>query len=159
METTMHSYLRGRLKRTFRMDLESNLKRVLDKTLELEEDVKKEEDRFLVSCLADSLKPGRLGVSGIHETLSSLFEGSVHTLLVEEGFSQEGALCFKCGFMGLNASLCPICHESMTRVPDIVDEAVASAIDQNGEVFHITPGCGLREFGSIGALLRYKRVP
>ncbi|MGZ3559029.1 MAG: baeRF10 domain-containing protein [Thermodesulfobacteriota bacterium] len=159
METTLHSYLRGRLKRTFRMDLESNLKEVLDKTLELEGDVKNEEDRILVSRLADSLKPGGLGVSGIHETLSNLFERSVHTFLVEEGFYQEGVLCFKCGFMGLNAGLCPICHESMTHVPDIVDEAVATAIDQNCEVFHIIHGCGLRELGSIGALLRYKGIP
>jgi stalled ribosome rescue protein Dom34 len=44
----------------------------------------------------------------------------------------------------------------MKAVPDIVDEAVAAAIDQNCEVFHIAPGCGLKELGGIGALLRYK---
>jgi peptide chain release factor subunit 1 len=156
MENTLHSYLRKKLKRTFRMDLSSDTKAVLDKTLELEGEVKKKEDRVLISRLTDSLKPEGLGVTGIHETLSSLYEGSVHTLLVEEGFSQEGAYCSKCRFMGLSAGLCPICGKEMSFVPDIVGEAVAAAIDQNCEVFHITPGCGLREVGSIGALLRYK---
>ncbi len=90
------------------------------------------------------------------QTLLSLYVGNVHILLVEEGFSQEGALCFKCGFMGLKAGSCPICHEIMTPVPDIVDEAVAAAFHQNCEVFHINPGCGLKELGGMGALLRYR---
>ncbi len=156
MENTLHSYLRKRLKRTFRMDLNSDPKEILDKTLELEREAKKEEDRSLVSHLTNSLKSEGLGVTGIQETLSSLYEGSVHTLLVEEGFSQEGAYCFKCGFMGLSGSKCPVCGAAMTAIPDIVDEAVIAAIDQNCEVVHITPGCGLEHLGRIGALLRYK---
>ena len=156
MENMLHSYLRKRLKRAFRMDLNSDPKEVLDKTLELERQVKKEEDQSHVSRLMNSLKPEGLGVTGIHETLSSLYEGSAHRLLVEEGFSREGAYCSKCGFMGLSGSKCPVCAGMMTAVPDTVDEAVAAAIDQNCEVVHITPGCGLKELGSIGALLRYK---
>ncbi len=156
MENTLHSYLRKMLKRTFRMDLNSDPKEILDKTLELGREVKKEEDQSVVLRLTNSLKPGGLGVTGIHETLSSLYEGSVHTLLVEEGFSQEGAYCSKCGFMGLSAGICPICSGAMSPVPDIVDEAVAAAIDQNCEVSHITPGSGLEQLGRIGALLRYK---
>ncbi len=75
MENTLHSYLKKRLKRTFRIDLNSDPEEVLDKTLELEREVKKEEDQSLVSRLMNSLKSDRLGVTGIHETLSSLYEG------------------------------------------------------------------------------------
>ncbi len=155
MENMLHSYLRKRLKRTLRMDLNSGPKEVLEKSLELEQEIKKEEDQALISRLANSLKPEGMGVTGIHEALSSLFEGRVHTLLVEEGFSQEGVHCTKCGFMGLSAGFCPICGESMSPAADIVDEAVAAAMDQNCEVSHITPGSGLSELGGIGALLRY----
>lgn len=156
VENTLHSYLTKRLKRTFRMDLNSDLKEILDKTLELEREIKKEEDRALLSRLVDSLNPEGLGVSGIQETLSSLYEGSVHTLLVEEGFSRKGVYCSKCGFMGLSSGICPMCGGDMAFVPDIVDEALAAAIDRNSEVIQISPGCGLRELGGIGALLRYK---
>ncbi len=156
LERTLHSYLRKRLKKTFRMDLKSSPKEVLDKTLELEHEVKKDEDRALVSRLAESLEPGGLGVTGIEETLSVLHEGRVHTLLVEEGYSQRGAYCPKCGFMGLLAGSCPMCGGAMSSVPDIVDEAIAAAIDQSCEVSHVTPGCGLAVLGSMGALLRYR---
>jgi peptide chain release factor subunit 1 len=158
MEKSLHSFLKQKLRRTFRADITIHQKDVLNKTIELEREIKKEEDRVLVSRLANSLKPGGLGVSGIHETLSSLYEGRVHTLLVEEEFIQEGSYCNQCGFMGLKVGACPACKEMMVYVPDIVDEAVASAIDQGCEVFHIAPGCGLRELGRIGAFLRYKAV-
>ncbi len=49
-----------------------------------------------------------------------------------------------------------MCSGAMSAVPDIVDEAVAAAIDQNCEVVQITPGYGLHALGGIGALLRYK---
>ncbi len=156
MEKILHPYLRQRLKRTFRAEVTLPVQEVLSKTLEIEKEIKREEDRALVSRLADSLGTVGLGVSGVHETLSSLYEGRVHTLLVKEGFAQGGALCAKCGFMGLNVGPCPICKESMIHVPDIVEEAVASAIDQNCEVLHVAPECGLEKLGSIGAFLRYK---
>ncbi len=92
----------------------------------------------------------------IQETLASLHEGSVHSLLIEEGFSEEGAVCPQCAFMALKGGPCPICGKSMTAAPDIADEAVAGAIAQGLEVFNITPGVGLEKLGRIGAMLRYK---
>ncbi len=157
-ENAFHPYVRERLKRTFRMDLDASPQEVFNKALALEQEVKKEEDCALVSRLLNSLKPRGVGVSGIHETLSSLYEKNVYTLLVEEGFSREGAYCAHCGFMGLKTGLCPICRKTMVPVPDIIDEAVTAAINQNSEVFHINSACGLKEIGSIGALLRYAAV-
>jgi len=157
-ENTLHPYLKKRLKKTFQMDLGASPQDVLDETLKLERDVKKEEDCALVSRLLNSLKPSGVGVSGIQETLSSLHEKSVRTLLVEEDFSRKGAYCFHCGFMGLEIGTCPFCRNTLMPVPDIVDEAVATAINQDSEVFHINAECGLKEIGSIGALLRYSAV-
>ncbi len=158
VEDTLHPYLWERLKKTFRMDFDASPQEVLNKTLALEQEVKKEEDCVLVSRLLNSLKPRGFGVSGIHETLSSLRQKNVYALLAEEGFSQGGVYCTHCRFMGINTGLCPICRRAMALVPDIVDEAVATAINQNSEVFHIDPACGLKEIGSIGALLRYSAV-
>lgn len=77
---------------------------------------------------------------------------------MEEGFVRKGVYCFHCGFVWLETGLCPFCRNTMMAVPDIVDEAVATAINQNSEVFHINAECGLKEIGSIGALLRYAAV-
>ncbi len=156
LEGHLHSSLRSRLKRTFRMDLNAPPQEVLRKTSELLQEIKKEEDRALVSRLEEAMMPRGLGVSGIQETLASLHEGSVHSLLIEEGFSEEGAVCPQCAFMALKGGLCPICGKSMTAAPDIADEAVAGAIAQGLEVFNITPGVGLEKLGRIGAMLRYK---
>ena len=156
MGGTLHSSLRSKLRKTFPIDLNAPPHEVLKKSLELIQEVKKEEDLTSVRRLQEALTPGGVGISGVQETLSSLFDRSVHTLMVEEGFTAEGSLCPKCGFMGLKGVKCPITGDPMTIVPDIVDEAVASAIDQNSEVYHISPGCGLEKLGRMGALLRYK---
>ena len=156
MEGVLHSYLKQKLKRTFRISFDSHPKGVLEKTLELGREIKKEDDQVLVSRLANTLKSSALGVSGIQETLSCLYKKNAHMIMVEEGFSEEGVYCSKCGFMGLKEGLCPICKKPISQVPNIVDEAVASAIDQRCEVSYITPGCGLEQLGRIGALLRYK---
>ncbi len=158
LESMLHSYLRTTLKKTFMIDLKARPKQVLDKTLELMLEIKNEEDQSRVTRLRESLAGRGLGVTGIEETLSSLYEGSVHSLLVEEGFSREGAVCLNCEFMGLVAGSCPMCGETLTPVPDVVEEAIAKTIDENGEVVHVAAGIGLSELGGIGALLRYAPV-
>lgn len=158
MKAALHSSLQQKLKRIFRLALEAPPKEVLEKTLELEQEVKGEEDRLLVSRLREALNPGGLGVSGVHETLSSIYEGAVYTLLVEEGFSQEGTRCPKCGFLGLRPGPCPICRQEMAAVPDIVDEAVASALGKNMEVVCLRGESGIKELGGMGAFLRYKSI-
>ncbi len=156
VEKSLHSSLRQRLRKSFRMDVKARPHEVLEKTLEVEKEIKHEEDQNLVNRLTDSLGSTGLGVTGIQETLSSLYEGSVHTLLLEDGFTEEGAYCRHCRFMGLKSERCPVCKGEMIRVPDIIEEAVASAIDQNCEIIHITPGTELDKLGKIGAFLRYK---
>jgi peptide chain release factor subunit 1 len=155
MERALPSFLRQRLKKTFRIDINASPQAVLKKTLEFGQEIKREEDRALVSRLMNSLKPRGFGISGIHETLSCLHEGNVHTLLLEEGYVQEGARCSRCGFMGLIPGICPICGEKMMAVPDIVDEAVENAINRGCEVLHMAPGSGLESMGRIGAVLRH----
>ncbi len=99
---------------------------------------------------------GDWGVSGIHETLSSLHEGSVHSLLIEEGFSESGARCAQCRFLGLRVGPCPICGHPMSPVEDVINEALLQAFDRDCSISMITPGLGLEKLGRIGALLRYK---
>ncbi len=156
IEKALHSSLRERVKKTFRMDVRARPHEILAKTLELESEIKKEEDESLVKRLENSLGGEGLGVTGLQETLSSLYEGSVHTLLVEENFSLEGAYCRQCGYMGLSRGACPVCQGEMVPVPDIIEEAEAAAIDQNCEIVHVHSGNGLAKLGRIGAFLRFK---
>ena len=156
LEEQLPSSLRSRLKKTFRIDLNASAQEVLAKAEELLQQIEREEDQALVSRLREALMPGGLGVSGIHETLSSLHEGSVHSLLIEEGFSEPGARCAHCRFLGLQVGACPICGHPMGPVGDVINEALLQAIDRDASIFMITPGVGLEKLGRIGALLRYK---
>lgn len=156
MEEVLHPFLKQRMKGAFRIDLIAPPHEVLKKTLALEKEVKEKEDRLLVSRLANSLGPTGLGVTGLYETLSSLHEGAAHTLLVEEGFAQPGVICPRDKFLGTDPGPCPLCRTPMEPVPDVVDWAVASAFEGDCKVAVIRPEAGLKEMGSIGALLRYK---
>jgi peptide subunit release factor 1 (eRF1) len=158
VEGALHPSLRGMVKRTFRMGLNAGIRDVFEKSLEIMEEVKKEEDRSLVSRLENALSPDDLGVTGPDETLASLYEGAVRTLVIEERFSQEGACCPECQFMALQAGRCPMCRSPMIRVPDVVEEAVATALDRDSEVVYVGEDAGMKALGGIGALLRYKPV-
>jgi hypothetical protein len=138
------------------MDLNAGIKEVLDRSTEIMQEIKKEEDHAIISHLADSLKSNGNGVSGIDETLSSLYEGAGQTLILDEGFTQKGVFCPACGFMALSGPTCPICNKSTVCAPDILERAVVSAVGRDCEIVHVGSESGIRQLGSVGALLRYK---
>jgi peptide chain release factor subunit 1 len=153
----LHPYLASRVIREFHAEPgETPVAVVLERTRAIEEATEREEEKKLVRELLDRAQSGGLGVVGLAPTLSAVVGGQVHTLVVEEGFSTAGVLCRRCGFLGVSESLCPVCGDSTTRVPDIVDEAVEATIHYGGRVEHVFAGSELSAFDHMGALLRFR---
>ncbi len=109
----------------------------------------------LLAILADNLGPGGQAATGLNQVLAALHAGQVHTLFVRRGFTADGGSCPSCGRLRHVAGKCPLCNEEMTPVSDVVNMAVARAIESGATLEQIEGDSKLDELGEIAALLRY----
>ncbi|MGQ9630456.1 MAG: baeRF10 domain-containing protein [bacterium] len=155
-EGPLHSYLKERIVDRIFVDLEIPLKDILDKTSGIERRIAKREGDELVGHLLSEVNSGGLGVVGLKETLGALREQRVQTLIIGSESPRPGSICGGCGYLGTGEEFCPRCGGEMSPVPDIVEEAVESAIRQNCNIRFVEEDARLEERGGIGALLRFK---
>ncbi len=156
-EVHLHSYLRQRVAGRFIAQAGlTPAHEVLEKSLAIEREVEKRHGEALVREALDRAAAGGLAVFGLEATLKALNSGQVRTLLLSESFERPGIICSKCGFLGLEERLCPVCSSPTLAVPDIIEEAAVAAIEQDAQVKHITNSALLEKRGMIGALLRFK---
>lgn len=155
-EPLLHPYLKEKLKGRIKAKPGDSPKKILQESLELEKNLKKEREETAVHDLISELKKGGLAISGIKDTLRKLNLGEVQTLVVMRYFSQPGTLCPKCGFLFVDELRCPSCQVKTEKVVDVIDEAVEAALDKNCSLQHILPPSKLSRYGNIGAFLRYK---
>ena len=109
----------------------------------------------LLTTLADNLGPGGQAATGLNQVLAALYAGQVHTLFVRRGFTAAGGSCPSCGRLRHVSGLCPLCGEEMTPVSDVVNLALARAIESGATLEQIEGESKLDELGDIAALLRY----
>jgi hypothetical protein len=135
------------------------------------ERVEIERERELMARLAQGLGTGGRGAAGLQPTLDMLVQARVEALLLVEGFSAPGAVCPSCGWMGADPDVatCPVDGTGVQRREDVVDAAVASALQQDAAVVVVPrredaedPGGGpsprfleLQGHGGIAAVLRF----
>jgi peptide chain release factor subunit 1 len=100
------------------------------------ERVEIERERELFARLAERLGTGGGAATGLQPTLDALLQGRVETLLVLDGFSAPGAVCPRCGWMGTDpdAGRCPVDGAELERRENIVEAAIASALQQDARV-------------------------
>jgi peptide chain release factor subunit 1 len=100
------------------------------------ERVEIEREREVFARLAEGLGTGGRGAAGLQPTLDALLQGRVETLLVLDGFSAPGAVCPRCGWMGADpdAGRCPVDGAELERRENIVEAAIASALQQDARV-------------------------
>jgi len=77
---------------------------------------------------------GGRGVHGLPEVLRALHERRVESLLVHDGVQAPGTRCPACGLLALDATSCPADGTAMDSHADVVEAAVAAALDQDAEV-------------------------
>lgn len=110
----------------------------------------------LATELVQKATAGHGAVTGLTAVLAALDRGEAQTLVVEEGFEKPGHACVNCHYPSLLPADCPHCHQPTTPCADIVDEAVALALNRNCQIKHVQGVTPLRTSGRIGARLRFQ---
>ena len=152
----LHPYLQKRLKARLRSKPGNHMNHILKEASTLEKKLKDQEDKQILDHYISVLKKGGLASSGLKDTLRSLNQGGVQTLLITRYFSKPGKACPKCDFLFVDEIKCPSCLRKTEPLMDVIDEAVESAMDKKARVIHMDPPSKLSRYGDIGALLRYK---
>jgi len=151
----LHPYLRERLVGEFVADPgRTSAAEVLQETERIEQRIAAEHKQQMAEELVRKASTAR-AVTGLAATLSALGRGEAQLLLVEEGFELPGFICRNCRHLSTEAWPCPQCNQPVEPCGDIVDEAVALALERNCRIEHVQGLTPLRKVGRIGALLRY----
>lgn len=167
LEEHLHDYLRQRIVAREPLAVDLSRADARQKVVAIEEQVEARKERELLSEIKDRMGKSGLGSAGFDETLTSLFYGKVHTLVVMDDDAVPGRECPECHYLferpedaGESTPTlieCPLCKRSTRRVPDIVDEAVELAILSGARVEHVAYAQDqLRQLGGMAAVLRFK---
>lgn len=156
VERLLHSYLRDRLAARINVPVNATDAVIREAALAVEAGVEREKHARLVQKLRDAVGAGSGGVAGLAPVLAALVERRVDTLLVSDGYESPGWRCHVCGHVAVRGPACPICPSStMSKVDDVVEEAVEDALAQSCRVEIVVGDADLDVLGGIGALLRF----
>ena len=156
LERVLHSYLRERIAARINVPVSAGDAVITEAALAVEAEVERAKEAKLVARLRDSVGTRNGGVVGLAPVLSALVERRVETLLVSDGYEAAGWRCPSCGYVALRGPACPVCPAAtMSRVDDVVEEAVEEALAQSCRVEVVTGNADLDVLGRIGALLRF----
>ena len=154
-ERELHDWLRQRVRARVHLPITASASEVLERSLQIEEDVEREAERTAVAQLVAEAGAGRRGVAGLRSVLRALGESRAGTLVVAAELHAPGVVCADCGRLAERGRRCGACGGELQEVPDVVEAAVAQAFRQGADVQIVTEDGDLRELGGIGALLRF----
>lgn len=156
LEPLFHSYVKDRLKGRIKARPGTEISRVLQECLDLEDRLKREEEAGLVKSFVAELERGGRAVAGLADTLRKLDSYEVRHLLITHNFSKPGRVCPGCHGLFLNEEVCPACKVKTEAVADVVDEAIEVALSRNIPLTQISSPTRLEHYGNIGAFLKFK---
>jgi peptide chain release factor subunit 1 len=155
-EPELHDYPKKKIVARINLPMTATPRQVLERSVQVEERVEVERERRLVERLKAEAAAGRQSVLGLSGVLGALNEGRVETLVIPIGLSAEGMRCTNCGRLSLGGRTCHACGGRLQSEPDIVDLAVAAALQQGARVETLTMlNSGPGGHHDIGALLRF----
>jgi len=125
---------------------------VMERVQALEEQLEARKESEMLDRIRAST-PAGAAVTGVRDTLRALNAGRVRTLVVPLGEAEPGVRCVSCGYLGVRNSACPRCRSRMEAVPDVLDAAVATAL-QHRVVVETLSTLNAGE-PVVGALLRF----
>jgi peptide chain release factor subunit 1 len=146
---------------TFSMDFSEERSKVLERLFERLLQKEKEEVSRQLQELKERTPQGGLATFGLNGTLEALNGGQVHTLYPLTSFSHSGGKCGRCGSLvlvhpaGSGPASCPIC-KGETKIVDLGEEMMRSALRQDGEVKWVEENSILKENDGVGASLRFR---
>lgn len=93
---------------------------------------------------------------GLDDTLRALNEQKVHILVVQERYSQAGAVCPQCHLLlGEQRDACSACNSPTEKIDNVVDSAIQRAFELGSVVEVATEYQQLAPINWIGAILFY----
>jgi peptide chain release factor subunit 1 len=158
-ERDLHDYLRRRIVGRTTLAMTATPEEVLERSLAIEEVVERTRQGEVLQRLQSEAAAGRHAVTGLPAVLGALSEGRVEALVVPFGFEADGFRCTSCGRLAMRGRTCPTCRGPLEPITDVVERAVALALQQNARVETIRPANnndnGEGQLREVGALLRY----
>jgi peptide chain release factor subunit 1 len=151
----LHPYVKESLAGSFTCDAGASLSQLTEDIGEALAKAKKERQKKMLAELKEMQGPQGMVASGLNQVLAVLHEGRVQTLFVGQGFRHEGGACGGCGRLRHVAGACPLCGVEMTPVDDVVNLAVARAIESGAALEEVLDDPILESLGGIAARLRY----
>jgi len=154
LEHHLHPYLRERLAPRIHVPVAAKETEIAKAAFEVEHLVEVEREQLMVLKLRDGLGAGSKAVAGLGAVLERLNERRVATLLFSNGFEESGWSC-ACGALAVKGPKCPVDGQEMSRVDDVVSDAVDAALLEGAQIVPCNGNADLDVHGRIGALLRY----
>jgi peptide subunit release factor 1 (eRF1) len=111
-------------------------------------------DGDLIEQLGTGLGNGEGAVAGTQLVLEALNRHAVGVLLACPDLSGTAVVCPSCGWLGLEATVCPIDGTSVDRYDDLLEVMVEGALDQAAGV-RLIDREEVRSRGCVAALLRF----
>jgi peptide chain release factor subunit 1 len=154
MEEQLHPYLRERLAGRVSVDVEAaGADDVLAAAREAMAAHERQRLQARLGRLREGVAAGRRGASGWEDVLSALNERRVETLLLSAD-ATPGVRCPACGWLGTEASACPVDGTPVEALDDAVEAAVEAALGQGAEVARVEEE-DLAGLGGVAAVLRF----
>jgi peptide chain release factor subunit 1 len=156
LERELHDYVRRTVVARLTLPIVAPATDVLERTLAIEDELQTRREAEAVARLASEMRSatGR-AVAGLDDTLLTLESGRVETLIVAFGLEASGVRCTSCGHLATGGSRCSVCGGDVEEAPDLIEEAVESALRQRCRVETVQDAPDLTALGGIGALLRF----
>ncbi len=150
-------HIREKVKGEFNAEILIRPDDVLQKVSPLIQEYERQKERGLLERLITKALKGDAAVLGVDDTITALWEGKVHILVIDRDLAMSGFRCKGCGFLTVNhMDICPYCANNMEEVEHIGDYMSQKALEQGATVEVIAYEKDLlRERGGVGAILRY----
>jgi peptide subunit release factor 1 (eRF1) len=148
--------MQSRIAGTFAIDMTAGEHEVRAQTIKLLMDANARREEELVQKMVTSAAKGNHAIVGLEDTLRTVGEGRVQTLIISDGFRLPGFIHNGSTFLTAHANNAPQFGEGEMRpVNDVIEAAVHRTLEQGGQVEIISDNAQLDQAGRIGALLRY----
>ena len=146
--------------RTIAVETSATSREILRWTLQIEQELEREEEARRVDRVLDTVAAGGLGTKGVDETLFAIWSDAVNTLLVSEGVRLAGTECSACGRLNTSPGepRCTNCGGQVQAIHDVFERAIERASEQEAvlDVLHGQPARRLQdEAEGMAALLRF----
>jgi hypothetical protein len=156
VEAELHPYLRERVAGHLDLDVQvASPDEIAAAAGDRIRKVAREREDAALARLQEALATGGRGAAGLSAVLEALVERRVAVLLVDERLEAPGVRCPRCDWLGTSGERCPADGTATVAEADVVEQAVARAIEQDADVLVLSDRPELGPHEGIAAVLRF----